>query len=115
MAIIHPNNFPLEPNQLAHHQISSAAVVLHTVTSIGTTLSFHRRAGCRPCCVTKNKTKKHELLSLRRPALPRSEKNKVFKRVHVYGGCTLMVSMVVLPPLASPPPHSVALCVDTEI
>jgi hypothetical protein len=34
-AIIHQNNFPFESNQLTHHQIFSAAVVLHTASSIG--------------------------------------------------------------------------------
>jgi hypothetical protein len=51
--------------------------------------------------VLQKKTKKHELLGLRRPALPCSEKN-VFKRVHVYGGCTFMVSTVVFS-IAMPP------------
>jgi hypothetical protein len=34
-AIIHPINFPFKPNQLSHHQISSAAVMLHTAASVG--------------------------------------------------------------------------------
>ncbi len=34
-AIIHLNNFPLEPNQLAHHQIFPTPVALHTAASIG--------------------------------------------------------------------------------
>jgi len=34
-AIINPNNFPLESNQLAHHHIFSTAVMLHTAASIG--------------------------------------------------------------------------------
>jgi hypothetical protein len=34
-AIINPNNFPLELNQLTHHQIFPAAVALHAALSIG--------------------------------------------------------------------------------
>jgi len=34
-AVINPKNFPLESNQLAHHQIFSAAVMLNTASSIG--------------------------------------------------------------------------------
>jgi hypothetical protein len=33
-AIINPNNFPHESNQLTHHQIFPAAVMLHAATSI---------------------------------------------------------------------------------
>jgi hypothetical protein len=51
--------------------------------------------------VLQKKTKKPELLRLRRPALPCSEKN-VFKRVHVYGGFTFMVFTVIEHPLLSP-------------
>jgi len=34
-AVINPNKFPLELNQLALHQIFSAAVMLHTALLIG--------------------------------------------------------------------------------
>ena len=95
-AIINPNNFPLESNQLAHHQIFSAAVMLHTAASIGRVVQPYHLTVMLVVVhvVLQKKTKKHELLGLRRPALPCSEKN-VFKRVHVYGGCTFMVSTVV--------------------
>jgi hypothetical protein len=75
-AIIHPNNFPLKPNQLSHHQISSAAVVLHTAASIGRVVQpYHFTVMLVVIHVVLQKeTKKHELLSLRQPALPWSEK-----------------------------------------
>ena len=40
-AIIRLNNFPLELNQLTHHQIFSAAVVLHTASSIRVMQPYH--------------------------------------------------------------------------
>ncbi len=36
--IINPNNFPLESNQITHHQIFSTAVMLRTALSIGRVL-----------------------------------------------------------------------------
>jgi hypothetical protein len=73
--------------------------MLHTAASIGRVVQPYHFTVMLVVVhvVLQKKTKKHELLGLRRPALPCSEKN-VFKRVvHVYyGGCTFMVSTVVM-------------------
>ena len=75
--------------------------MLHTAASIGRVVQFYHFTIMLIVIhvVLQKKTKNHELLSLRQPALPWSEKN-VFKREHVYGGCTFMVSTVV--PLMAP-------------
>jgi len=91
-AIINPNNFPLESNQLAHHQIFSAAVMLHTTLSIGrVTQPYHFTVMLVDVHVMlqKNKkgTKKQELLNLCWPALPQSKKMFSKGCMYTVGAC----------------------------